>query len=70
MYNGEPSVVTWNYENIRSLRVFIWSHTINTTYHFKPEFPLSYLVQPLKKFKYIKDLLQIHLTLEGIGPKM
>ena len=34
LHNGEPSVVTWNYENIISLRVVIWSQTINTTYHF------------------------------------
>ena len=29
----EPFVVTWNYENIRSLIVVIWSQTINTTNH-------------------------------------
>ena len=60
LHNWEPSVVTWNYENIRSLRVVIWSQ----------EFPLSYLVQPLERLKYIKDLVQMHLTFEGIGPKI
>ena len=60
VHNWEPSVVTWNYENIRSLRVFIWSQ----------DFPMSYLVQPLQRLKYIKDLVQMHLTFEGIGPKM
>ena len=66
LHNGEPSVVTWNYKNIRSLGVVIWSQTINT---FKQEFPLSYLVQPLERLKYIKDLIQMHLNFEGIGPK-
>ena len=60
LHNWEPSVVTWKYENIRSLRVVIWSQ----------EFPLSYLVQPLERLKYIKDLVQMHLNFEGIGPKM
>ena len=60
LHNGEPSVVTWNYENIRSLRVVIWSQ----------EFPLCYLVQPLERFKYIKKIVQMHLTFEGICPKM
>ena len=60
VHNWEPYVVTWNYKNIRSLRVGIWSQ----------EFPLSYLVQPLERLKYIKDLVQMHLTFEGIGPKM
>ena len=60
MHNWEPSVVTWNYENIRSLRVFIWSQ----------DFPLSHLVQPLQRLKYITDFVQMHLTFEGIGPKM
>ena len=60
MHYREPSVVTWNYEKIRSLRVVIWSQ----------EFPLSYLVQPLERLKYIKDLVQMHLTFEGIGPKI
>ena len=60
MHNSEPSVVTWNYKNIKSLRVVIWSQ----------EFPLSYLVQPLERLKYIKDLVQMHLSFEGIGPKI
>ena len=60
LHNWEPSVVTWNYENIRSLRVVIWSQ----------KFPLSYLVQPLERLKYIKDLVQMHLNFGGIGPKM
>ena len=60
VHNGEPSVVAWNYENIRSLRAVIWSQ----------EFPFSYLVQPLERLKYIKDLVQMHLTFEGIGPKI
>ena len=34
LHNGEPSVVTWNYENIRSLKVVIWSQTINTFCQF------------------------------------
>ena len=34
LHNWEPSVVTWNYENIRRWRVVIWSQTINITYHF------------------------------------
>ena len=58
LHNSEPSVVTWNYENIR--RVVIWLQ----------DFPLSYLVEPLERLKYIKDLVQIHLTFEEIGPKM
>ena len=33
-------------------------------------FPLSYFVQPLARLKYIADLVQIHLTFEGIGPKV
>ena len=64
----EPSIVTGNYENIRRLIVVLWSQTINTT--FKQEFTLSYLVQPLESLKYFKDLVQIHLTFEEIGPKM
>ena len=52
IHNWEPSVVTWNYENIRSLTVVIWSQ----------DFPLSYLVQPLQRLKYNKDLVQMHLT--------
>ena len=60
MHNWEPSVVTCNYENIRSLRVVILSQ----------DFPLSYLVQPLERLKYIKDLVQMHLSFEGIGPKI
>ena len=60
LHYREPSVVTWNCEKIRSLRVVIWSQ----------EFPLSYLVQPLGRLKYIKDLVQMHLTFEGIGPKI
>ena len=55
MHNGEPSVVTWNYKNIRSLRVVILSQTINTKLiTVKQEFPLSYLVQPLARIKYIE----------------
>ena len=57
MHNWESSVVTWNYENIRSVRVVIWSQ----------EFPVSYLVQPLERLKYIKDLVQkkVFLTVES-----
>ena len=60
MHNCEPSVVIWNYDNIRSLRLVVWSQ----------EFPLSYLAQPLERLKYNKDLVQMHLTFEGIGPKI
>ena len=39
-------------------------------HNWEQEFPLSYLVQPLESLKYIKDLVQMHLTFEGIGPKI
>ena len=49
MHNLEPSLVTWNYENNRSLRVVIWSQ----------DFPLSYLVQPLERLKYIVEYIPL-----------
>ena len=47
------------------------SHLVTDYKHnLSLEFPLSYHVQPLARLKYIEDLMQIHLTFEGIGPKV
>ena len=51
LHNWEPSIVTWNYENIRSLRVVIWSQ----------ECPLSYLVQPLERL----ELCSVFATIDA-----
>ena len=42
---------------------------MNTTYYFKLEFPLSYLVQTPAKLKYIEDLVQIHQIFGGLVQK-
>ena len=70
--NAQLGALCCNWE-IRKYQEVERSHLV-TDYKqlipFKQEFPLSYLVQPLARLKYIKDLVQIHLTFEGIGPKM